>query len=373
MEDFTNMEIRKATHYKDYLKLNDLLSSQKLLSYENGKNCHDEMLFIITHQVYELWFKQILHELYSVRKIFKTDFLHEGSLASAVSSLNRIEKIQGILIAQLDVMETMTPMDFLEFRDLLVPASGFQSAQFREIEILLGLKLSTRLSGHSDLIVGQLDESDRKKLLQEEQEELLPELIERWLERLPFTENERYVFWEEYQKAIFEMTEEERTQVQKNIFLTESEKLSQLKSLEENENRFKALFDEDLYKKARENSYAGLSRKAYLNALFILLYRQEGVLILPFQLLTCLSNIDENFSRWRYRHALMAKRMLGDKMGTGGSSGHKYLSKTVENNRIFQDLVSLPSYLIPSSRLPKLPLFLTENMNFKKVASACLS
>ena len=147
----------------------------------------------------------------------------------------------------------------------------------------------------------------------------------------------------------------------------------QLKSFEENENRFKALFDEDLYKKARESSYAGLSRKAYLNALFILLYRQEGVLILPFQLLTCLSNIDENFSRWRYRHALMAKRMLGDKMGTGGSSGHKYLSKTVENNRIFQDLVTLPSYLIPSSRLPKLPLFLTENMNFKKVASACLS
>lgn len=364
MGDFTRMGIRKATHYKDYLKLNDLLNSQKLLSYEHGKKCHDEMLFIITHQVYELWFKQILHELYCVREIFKTDFLHEGSLASAVSSLNRIEKIQGILISQLDVMETMTPMDFLEFRDLLVPASGFQSAQFREIEILLGLKLSTRLSGHSDLIVGQLDESDRKKLLNEEKEELLPELIERWLERLPFTEKGEYVFWEEYKKSVFKMLKEEQVQVQKNTFLTEPEKLSLLKSLEENKDRFAALFDEDLYNKTRKASYGGLSRKAYLNALFILLYRQEGILILPFQLLTCLSNIDENFSRWRYRHALMAKRMLGDKMGTGGSSGHKYLSKTVENNRIFQDLVSLPSYLIPSSRLPKLPLFLTENMNF---------
>ena len=105
------------THYKGYLGLEKLLSSQTPYSIKEGKSCHDEMLFIIAHQVYELWFKQILHELYLVKQNFQGHYISEQNLFKTVSALGRIEKIQSVLIDQLDILETMTPMDFLEFRN----------------------------------------------------------------------------------------------------------------------------------------------------------------------------------------------------------------------------------------------------------------
>ncbi len=123
--------------YGNYLKIPELLSLQQCVSVdlETGAAEHDETLFIIIHQVYELWFKQILHELDFVVRL-----LNENQVNGARHHLKRVLKIMKTLVGQLDVLETMTPVEFASFRSFLANASGFQSAQFRELEFLLGIK-----------------------------------------------------------------------------------------------------------------------------------------------------------------------------------------------------------------------------------------
>lgn len=116
--------------YGSYLKVPELLSLQERLSKE-----HDELLFIVAHQVYELWFKVVLFELAAAR-----DEIAAGDVFFARHHLNRVNVIERLLVEQIDVLETMSPQDFLAFRSKLAPASGFQSVQFREIEFLSGLK-----------------------------------------------------------------------------------------------------------------------------------------------------------------------------------------------------------------------------------------
>jgi tryptophan 2,3-dioxygenase len=116
--------------YGTYLRLSELLDQQRLAT-----DAHDELLFITVHQVYELWFKQLLFELESAR-----DAMTDGELWWAQHLLSRVHEIERILIEQIGVLETMTPQDFLEFRERLAPASGFQSVQFRELEFLSGAK-----------------------------------------------------------------------------------------------------------------------------------------------------------------------------------------------------------------------------------------
>ena len=110
-----------SIHYASYLGLDRVLDAQHPRSASTGKEAHDEMLFIIIHQVYELWFKQILHEVDSVNTMFRDDVVDEKSIGIAVSRLHRVTEIQKLLIEQLRVLETMTPLDFLEFRDFLIP------------------------------------------------------------------------------------------------------------------------------------------------------------------------------------------------------------------------------------------------------------
>src|SRR5262249_6862678 len=133
-----------ALHYADYLKLAGLLAAQQPESARHGRLAHDEMLFIIVHQTYELWFKQILHELDRIQLDFGGDVVEDEYLGRIVHGLERINEILKLLIQQLEVLETMTPLDFLDFRDFLFPASGFQSGQFRLIEIRLGLARGAR-------------------------------------------------------------------------------------------------------------------------------------------------------------------------------------------------------------------------------------
>jgi tryptophan 2,3-dioxygenase len=122
--------------YGSYLKLDVLLAQQQP---ESDPPAHDELLFITIHQAYELWFKQLLHELTTVRDLLLTA-PNDDALWTARHRLTRVTQIEQVLIAQLPVLETMTPQDFLAFRTLLSPASGFQSVQFRELEFLSGLK-----------------------------------------------------------------------------------------------------------------------------------------------------------------------------------------------------------------------------------------
>ena len=360
---------RGPVYYGDYLQLPKLLDSQLPLSRKyadktNGE-CHDEMLFIVVHQVYELWFKQILHDLNAILETFDRDFVPESELSSVVQKLERIKKIQALLIGQFDVLETMTPMDFLEFRDLLIPASGFQSAQFREIEIKLGLGTQDRQNVDREFFMGRLSESDKKKLIEIETSSSLLKLVEGWLERVPFTNMKNFNFWEEYQKSIDSILKDDEEIIKSNsAALSETQKNIQLENLTVTRSTFKSLFDETAHNELVQNKQRKLSQKAILNALFIMLYRDESMLALPFQVLTSMMDIDENFTTWRYRHALLAQRMLGTKIGTGGSSGHQYLKRAADNNRVFIDLFNLSTFLIPRSRLPKIPSDIKKQLNF---------
>ena len=121
-----------AATYASYLKIDELLSLQQPRS--AGPE-HDEMLFIVIHQVYELWFKELLHELDRVMQLLEGDESHRSQ-----HTLKRILTILKVMVAQLDILETMTPLEFLSFRERLDAASGFQSDQFRQIEFVLGVK-----------------------------------------------------------------------------------------------------------------------------------------------------------------------------------------------------------------------------------------
>jgi len=123
--------------YGSYLKIPELLDLQQCVSLDDatGKPEHDETLFIIIHQVYELWFKQMLHELDYI-----VAMMNDDKLAGARHHLKRVLKVLKTLVGQIDVLETMTPAEFASFRSFLANASGFQSAQFRELEFLLGVK-----------------------------------------------------------------------------------------------------------------------------------------------------------------------------------------------------------------------------------------
>src|SRR3984893_12634186 len=126
------MSEEAAATYASHLKIHDLLSVQQPRS--AGPE-HDETLFIIIHQVYELWFKELLHEIDRVMHLLEADESHRSQ-----HTLKRILTILKVMVTQLDILETMTPLEFLSFRDRLDAASGFQSDQFRQIEFLLGVK-----------------------------------------------------------------------------------------------------------------------------------------------------------------------------------------------------------------------------------------
>jgi len=142
---------KRAVTYSTYLALDEVLAAQHPLSVgPDGRPEHDELLFIVIHQVYELWFKQLLHELAEVQRT-----LEAGDTDTTLHLLNRVLKILKTLVAQIDVLETMTPLQFTSFRDRLESASGFQSAQFREVEAVLGKREASAAAVHPEGSAGR--------------------------------------------------------------------------------------------------------------------------------------------------------------------------------------------------------------------------
>lgn len=342
-------------YYGEYLKLDSVLNAQELKSKEYGKEAHDETLFIIIHQVYELWFKQIIHEIDSVYKLIDTDRIKPTSLNTICHRMNRVVEIQRLLNEQLNVIETMTSLDFMDFRDFLVPASGFQSIQFREIELKLGLRQKYRLGIDQQFFNSRLKAEHREYLTQMEEKPTFLELIGKWLERMPFAQQEHYNFWNEYQKSVEGMLTNDRQIIESNETLTEQQKAFELKNLEATKETFAVLFSEERYQELEKNNQVRISRKAKMAAVFIRLFRDEPIFQQANRILDLMLDIDELFTTWRYRHSIMAHRMLGSKIGTGGSSGHEYLKNSADNNRVFTDFFNLATFLLPRTHLPKLP------------------
>ncbi|RDV25128.1 tryptophan 2,3-dioxygenase [Alteromonas aestuariivivens] len=351
-------------YYGDYLQLDKILSAQSLQSTRYGEPAHDEMLFVIVHQVYELWFKQVLHELNSVIDAFAQDSIPDQALISVVHRLNRIIQIQQLMNDQISVMETMTPQQFLAFRDYLVPASGFQSIQFKRLEISLGLKREFRIDFDKQSFYSRLKDADRELLEGLEAKPSLFDLVDEWLARMPLLKFNDFDFWKYYQQATDTMLSDDRQTIVTNTTLSDTEREQELRDWQSTRDNFDALFMQENYNKLREQGKFRLSHKAMLAALFIKQYSEEPIFNLPFQVITALTEIDEKLTIWRYRHAMMVQRMLGTKIGTGGSSGHHYLKKTTESNRIFLDFFNMATFLLPKSMLPPLPDAISRYLGF---------
>jgi tryptophan 2,3-dioxygenase len=357
------MKIQNPVYYGDYLQLPKILNAQATESEKYGKPAHDEMLFIIIHQSYELWFKQILHELGSVREIMQQPFIPSTELSIINARLERITAIQKILIEKISIMETMTSIDFMEFRDFLVPASGFQSLQFRLIEATLGIKPEHRMEIEKQFFNSRLKPEDVKKLEETESHISIFELIESWLERMPFSHFDDWDFWGEYSRAVDKMLAQDKEIISTNPVLDQRTRSLELKNLEMTSQTFNTLLDATLFNEWKSSGKVRLSQKAMLSAVFIYLYRDFPALQMPFRILNSLVEVDENFTTWRYRHAIMVQRILGTKIGTGGSSGHEYLKSTTERNRAFVDFFNLATFLIPKNITPKLPRLIQDQLD----------
>jgi len=259
--------------YNKYLRVPELIDLQTCLS---SPAQHDELLFITVHQAYELWFKQILHEIDAAIVLMKEDRTSESAQA-----LRRVVEIEKLLIAQIHILETMTPIRFLGFRDELNPASGFQSMQFREIEFSSGLKDEAILRefAHDDFARRRLEARMNAPSLSEAFFALLRRSgFDTPASDAPRNAKERRSNYGKRQRALVEV-------------LTHHEQFSK-----------------------------------------------------EYQLAEALLEHDEYFSLWRSHHIKMVERMVGTKPGTGGSEGVGYLQKTL-NKKFFPELWEARTYL----------------------------
>lgn len=346
----------KDIDYKTYLQLPTLLDAQKRLS-----GAHDEMLFIVVHQTYELWFKQVLFEVGRVQEIFSRRTVDDRDLRVVSAALERVVEILKHLVRQIDLLETMTPLDFLDFRHVFRSASGFQSMQFRELEIRLGLRPDDRVSYDGKSYETYLSAEDQKIVRRLEKQPSLFDQMDRWLTRTPFVAMGGFDFWRSYRKAVADMIRNDRKAAMANLSLGKTARQMELNKIDNTQKQFDILFGNG----GKDKMPWRLTPKAIQAALFIALYRDQPVLQVPFKILNGLMDIDETMTLWRYRHALMVQRMLGKKMGSGGSSGHDYLVQTAARNRIFIDLFALSTFMIPRSMLPDLPRGVEEKMGFR--------
>jgi len=257
-----------ALTYTSYLALDDVLGAQHPRSDE-----HDELLFIVIHQVYELWFKELLHELGHTQ-----ERLQAGDTAQSLHTLRRILTIWKVAVAQIDVLETMTPRQFAGFRGRLDAASGFQSVQFRELEAVLGARDGGVLERHP---VG----GEARRRLQAAMAR--PSLYDSFL---------RYLDAQGYAVPA------------------------------------------DLL--ARDVTAPG-ARQPELDDVLLAVYTDDAG---PAQVCERLVDLDEGVQEWRYRHVKMVERTIGDKGGTGGSSGAGYLRGTLFTP-VFPDLWAIRSRL----------------------------
>ncbi|NXW70183.1 T23O dioxygenase, partial [Hirundo rustica] len=357
-DDKSQEGINKASKggliYGEYLQLNKILNAQELESEKKGKKIHDEHLFIVTHQAYELWFKQILWEMDSVRVIFQNGHVSpERNMLKVITRMNRISLILKLLVEQFSVLETMTALDFFDFRYYLSPASGFQSLQFRLLENKIGVPQSLRVPYNRRHYRDNFKGQDRELLLQSEQEPTLLQLVEAWLERTPGLDSEEFDFWGQFEENVLKGLEEEFALIQAKAESEEKDDL--LSEFQKQKDVLLSLFDEKRHEHLLSKGERRLSYKALKGALMIYFYREEPRFQVPFQLLTSLMDLDVLMTKWRYNHVCLVHRMIGGKAGTGGSSGYHYLRSTVSDRyKVFVDLFNLSTFLVPRHWIPKM-------------------
>jgi tryptophan 2,3-dioxygenase len=323
----------KEMYYKDYLQLSVVLNAQNPLT-----TAHDEAFFIIAHQTHELWFKQVILELrYAIDGLLNNQI----SVATIASKIDRIAGIFCLLVQQLKLLENMQSIDFLDFRDALSPASGFQSLQFRVIEHLLG----TLSSKSCPMANFRLQPEDLQYLENAIQEPTLMDGLLYALQKLPLSYQNAQEFWDMYRQLMIQQLQREKHILENNPYLSPG-------LLEKEKNQLNQIIEHlDLLYQA-ENS--GISH-ARLSSLFIFLYEDVPWMCAYFRLMKALIELEEGLALWRYHHWMMVKRMIGQQPGTGGSSGLGYLQNHLNLQCSFSELTQWGSFMLPRNQLPSIP------------------
>jgi tryptophan 2,3-dioxygenase len=353
-----------APSYWDYLKLDRLLALQGGLEGDEQQLMPDELHFIIVHQAFELWFKLSLRELRLARDHLAAPLVPEEKIPYVVHHLRRVTAILEHAVDQFRVMETLTPQDFLAFRDKLIPASGFQSFQLREIEIVLGLDDSQRLrySGADPLEhiqklsggspAGQLA---WQSITRARTELSLRGALHEWLYRTPVqgsgpgdTGDGAAVlrFLADYFAALERQNRDKVEHLSQALGKEPDAIRTQIADSEQRARQF--LLAEDVPDAERERT-----RRIRAGVLFIESYRELPLLAWPRLLIDTIVELEEQLVLWRTRHARMVERIIGRRMGTGGSSGVDYLDQTTRY-RIFEELWAVRTLLLPRDALPAL-------------------
>lgn len=272
------MTVNKHLTYISYLKVDELLKLQQPQS--EGPE-HDELLFITIHQVYELWFKQILHEAEALQNSLETGDTHRS-----LSLLARIRNIMKTCVSQLDILETMTPLQFNSFRDRLSSASGFQSAQFRELEAVLGRRDEAGKDSDKSTGMGMSEHLTAGSEARERVEQAMNRKSV-WHSALDYFNS-------------------------RSPLPADALRVDSSLSWEPNEGVQQVLIE--LHRNDPESNMVG----------------------------EALTDLDEGLQEWRYRHVKMVERTIGRRIGTGGSSGAGYLASTLFNP-VFPDLWAIRS------------------------------
>jgi tryptophan 2,3-dioxygenase len=365
------MTPRKPTAYWDYIRVEEMLALQAGLASSEAELTNDEVMFIVVHQIDELWFKLIVREMVSVRNLFARPHVPEQSLASAVRGIRRMETLLHLVAHHFALMETMTTRDYLAFRDKLSPASGFQSAQLREIEILLGLDDAERVPlGHEHSYLDALKDdgketaASRRVRARLADRPSLAEAILDWLHRTPI-------------QGSLPGQADDGAHVRAFIdayCATHARALDRAKALamtgaQTDADRARL---EQRYAKEVEGARAFLqaedvegeparSRSSRIRAALVFLesYRELPLLAWPREVIDAIVAFEQAFVIFRQRHARMVERVIGRRTGTGGSSGVDYLDSTALKYRVFRDVWAVRTLLVQKSELPDL-----ENASF---------
>jgi tryptophan 2,3-dioxygenase len=349
--------------YWDYIKVEELLSLQSGVHEDERDVGNDEVLFITVHQVFELWFKLVIRELSSVRELFRKNPVPDQSLAAATRSLRRCVTIFEMATDHWRVVETLTTRDYLAFRDQLIGASGFQSAQMREIEILLGL--------HEDKRVACMGESSYKEVLKYPDGSGSPALerVERrlgdgpsfkdalyeWLARTPIdgsTEPERVAAYVE--RFIAAHAAQAQRALDAALAIARSETDKEL--LRERYARDAAQAAAFLRADDDGADEPTRQRRRHIRAalVFIESHRELPRLAWAREVVETTLIVEQAMTVWRQRHARMVERMIGRRTGTGGSGGVDYLDATALRYRIFDEIWAVRGLLLRRDLVPEL-------------------
>jgi len=350
--------------YWDYLKLDRLLTLQGGLEEDEAALMPDELHFIVVHQAFELWFKLMLRELRDARDHLAAPRVPEEKIPYVVHHLGRVTEILKLCVHQWHVMETLTPQDFLAFRDKLIPASGFQSFQLRELEIVLGFDEAQRVTyaGTDPLehIQSLAAHSPAGKLAwgrihAARSEATLLHALREWLYRTPVqgsspSDPDDAVVVDRFLSDYFAVLQRENLEKKSRLASALGSEMSAIErriaEAETAAHRF--LFAEDVPEAERARA-----RRIRAGVLFIESYRELPLLAWPRVLIDSIVEAEEQLVLFRTRHARMVERIIGRRVGTGGSSGVDYLDQTTRY-RIFDDLWSVRTILLPKETLPKL-------------------